>query len=868
MDRGSPHPTTTTAAVTHLKVAQTGAFGGDPLQEVARYVQWTDGGAEFVYRDGSVLSFCAWMDTAVALYPPTSTSSGAKRTGSSPSGIRASPSAGAPTLNRVLFVTAMTLSTESQRVINALALYNAYNERPKLISGLLPPQLGEFQLWPYGTPIESCVLKVDDTLLEEVFFNSAGSPLDGNRSRMPLSSTDANTSQSVVEGQKPGSKGASKSVHGLEDDDQCLGYRLWDAMKITSMTLSPNMRTFTVRWPAVVLSPDGSRNVFPTNGVLEADSSAMHPSSSVELGTTTSRSNRRILRHTQRYVMLEQEFSTLSPPATWKPMLSVLLGMMQMRRARTQGSGKESQSSAYVAPFEEGASFVFTLPETLPSRLGGEPSSSAHGTPNTSLISGIPPLRNSLAGLNNSALSNSTTLLPQPTSQLRFSPAQTEDLYPLAANPLTFSAQCNLRLHPVKGTQSGTGSRQVPQVQLFWERDMALCLLSEAATGEEGGGAEFSSISVVESIVFEDRTHLVSIPLQESTGASTTTAAFKVTHTRNAARTLPQSHPLRGGDSDEQGRAEDSSGVYVPVSRDYFVDGDGTGGLPPIVDHVVARALEREDSSLTHDLVIMRGRYLPQIAQLSVAMLKVNAERRRAADFPSDVAGLAITAGSQVIPGAGLGSAGPKGDWRLFASTGRPIPTRESSVVQSRGNEADTSGMSGLDVAQRSAPGQGIVKCSSRVDGVGIFTAYFDGTVRAVFDDRTIVTLSTDRYNSTEGLVCTLLNSSAILSSVRVTQCSPQHPAYPYLMYVMPFYDFSKLPEDAQKSFIADPATSQLSNIGGHPSAVGVNYPMPIDSQLAFRPAGIDVDALLYRTKEKLHEVEVSHQKSLELLKK
>ena len=139
-------------------------------------------------------------------------------------------------------------------------------------------------------------------------------------------------------------------------------------------------------------------------------------------------------------------------------------------------------------------------------------------------------------------------------------------------------------------------------------------------------------------------------------------------------------------------------------------------------------------------------------------------------------------------------------------------------------------------VARQAGGGTEVVKCCTRIEHVGTFTALTNGVVRGHFDDRTIVTLLPDAHDSEEGLACTMIGRDATTSTVRAIHVSTGHPMAPYLTYLLPFRRFQRLGENEQKL------------LGREEPAGG--YTSRIDPMSLQRREADEMEAVMYRTKQ------------------
>jgi hypothetical protein len=105
---------------------------------------------------------------------------------------------------------------------------------------------------------------------------------------------------------------------------------------------------------------------------------------------------------------------------------------------------------------------------------------------------------------------------------------------------------------------------------------------------------------------------------------------------------------------------------------------------------------------------------------------------------------------------------------------------------------------------------------ASRVDGIGTFTALADGTVRCLFDDRTVMTLRPIWTAAAGGVgacgavgdaaeaatpsspafdyMVHALDARATPLTLRLASCAPTHPLYPHVQYAAMFIRYSRIP--------------------------------------------------------------------------
>ncbi|KEG09029.1 hypothetical protein DQ04_05961040 [Trypanosoma grayi] len=168
---------------------------------VVKVCAWTDNSADFVYGDGTVLSFCDEMQTFVAITSATNTV--LKPCGSSGH----TNSDNADSNEGDYFFTSLTLSKYENKVKEALHIYNYYSPRPRIIAGLTAVPC---EVWRQHSPIDSLVIAEDRSLFER---------------------------------------------HGLRAT-------LWCALRRISLSLHGGRATFSVRWPAPAVERNGARSIF------------------------------------------------------------------------------------------------------------------------------------------------------------------------------------------------------------------------------------------------------------------------------------------------------------------------------------------------------------------------------------------------------------------------------------------------------------------------------------------------------------------------------------------------------------------------------------------------------------------------------
>ncbi|ESS64667.1 hypothetical protein TCDM_07187 [Trypanosoma cruzi Dm28c] len=178
---------------------------------VVRACAWTDNSADFVFGDGTVLSFCDEMQTYVAfprvLHAPLNSQAALGSSGHSKSFNEGEIYDAESKSQGEYFFTPLTLSKYENKVREALHIYNFYSPRPRIVTGLTATPCG---VWRQNSPIDSLVIAADRRLFER---------------------------------------------HGSRAT-------LWCALRRISLTLHGGRATFSVRWPAPAVERNMARSIF------------------------------------------------------------------------------------------------------------------------------------------------------------------------------------------------------------------------------------------------------------------------------------------------------------------------------------------------------------------------------------------------------------------------------------------------------------------------------------------------------------------------------------------------------------------------------------------------------------------------------
>ncbi|CAG9580937.1 conserved hypothetical protein [Leishmania major strain Friedlin] len=163
------------------------------------------------------------------------------------------------------------------------------------------------------------------------------------------------------------------------------------------------------------------------------------------------------------------------------------------------------------------------------------------------------------------------------------------------------------------------------------------------------------------------------------------------------------------------------------------------------------------------------GRYIASVVDVAIQLSQVNCAAQRAADadrLSTDPPRLAAYCG------AGPAATSPS----CLSPSAHGLSCRKGA----RSAAATTT--------SRSASAASVVYLTSRLDGIGTFTALTNGTIRVHFDDRTLLTLIPGVNEvDEEELLATCVLRNATRCTMRAAQCHPGHAMHRYLAYALPF---------------------------------------------------------------------------------
>ncbi|CBZ30083.1 conserved hypothetical protein [Leishmania mexicana MHOM/GT/2001/U1103] len=163
------------------------------------------------------------------------------------------------------------------------------------------------------------------------------------------------------------------------------------------------------------------------------------------------------------------------------------------------------------------------------------------------------------------------------------------------------------------------------------------------------------------------------------------------------------------------------------------------------------------------------GRYVASVVDVAIQLSQVNCAAKRAAD--------AARPSTDQPRLAAYCCSGPAATSRpCWSTSGHDLSCRKGAL-----SAAATANSSNASAAS-------VVYLTSRLDGIGTFTALTNGTIRVHFDDRTLLTLVPGVNEvDEEELLATCVLRNATRCTMRAAQCHPGHAMHRYLAYALPF---------------------------------------------------------------------------------
>ena len=760
-----------------------------------------------MFTDGSVLAFSRQMETFAAASSAT-----------------ASPVE--------LCVTSLCLSRYRPKVQAALGLFNTFNPQPRLVEGLVPEGL-PVRLWRGVSPIDALVLSTDPGLFS---VRDATNP--------------NNTTPNNVEARTSSSTPTFATL-------DC-------AMRKVSLTLHPARRMFSVKWPARVVSESGSSYLYVPPTDAHGNITSLSPTERV-----------------QPYVEMEQLFPILNAPAQWEAMLKIAL----------------SHDAAYT----ENPTTFYKL--------------CAEGDLHKESASDMIPQQHHTTML---TLPQPLVFTTSPThAQIRFPALVQEDAHALVASTEIHNLTCQSeRLHTVvSALMGGTGGRQGSLSGRLLTSDHS----AQSGSNRQQEPALPSVLWRLDGDPQERSPHCVYWCLGEQQWAYNHPPEGTYNAYRNNVDGSPMSMnqqylrdvEVRGPKQPYEYRDEATHRQHEEERRAAAFD----PALEGVVEAYVAEDLStvtlfpnRRPSTMTEtgtastSFVVVHTRRLPTRTVDEYHYDPSDDSVRLPASLPATLPQNQTISAARVV---GAGNVFAFLPTATAASTAFPSPTSTSAMLRTGHGEVHTSyplmggrylqsvgysassislchlrrrntngySVSGALGLARAPAGNGsssgrLVVCESRLEGVGTFTALFNGTVRGSFDDRTILTLVPDELDSELGLVAHILLPDATTRQCRVVQCTPDNPAYHYLQYLLPFRRFSRMPEserlaafgvgsgaDGGGNLPAQPPLPTPQNQTSRTHPVGLNR-SSFSSSVADYGGGaaeggqLDIDVLLFHTRQ------------------
>lgn len=704
----------------------------DAAHDVVRAACWSDGGTDFIYGDGTVLSFMDGMNTFVAL----------------------SPSAASRSMQgeREACFTAWTLSYHLTKVSAALGIFNALSERPRLIAELLPNNAAGNA----GSGDSGSSVKV---------WRDAGPPMSTLLLQKHKDLFQRHVVSAVFCEAHDGPPPASGPV-GTVLVFSCVLRRIY-------LTIAVHRQTFTVRWPAAVTDASGSQRRL-TDWV--AVGSSLHELLQSEGG--------------QLYTEIEQTFPVANPPAAWALMLGMALELdEELPPDHQPNPAAEISGNGSLHHLPQPLEWRGAL-------NGGRNTNLAHFSPLTAAEwphIAAPSLSRSLDGMRR--LRSPTALLcwvydagsktlPDPPAVFWSLPAITKAG---EAASVKEGSACReaaegspaVALHSVLAAVSEDGS--------------AVCTTMEGdgyTVQHARIGSAYASPSVYRIHADGQAELPPRIPPLRYRAAALTPP-----HASSGHRVVKDygdgNTPLNSAAAGEscacgrvaflcltQGKlypflpSTAYSSMSSPLSRRTSYDlASGCSVLRQLTRGAFDTPLNPLTSQQVHDTTLLlhredkgRGRYLALVGGKSVAISQLNCSVHRAKWNQ-----VKATSTNAVLYSRAA----------YCHSTAPPGPTNPASTSAAAGT---------VSRSLRYSQDDGVVHLTSRLDGIATFTALTNGTTRAHFTDRTILLLIPGPNEYAEDqLIASCLYRDATRCTMRVTQCPPGHRLYRYLSYLLCF---------------------------------------------------------------------------------
>ncbi|KAG5469206.1 hypothetical protein LSCM4_02604 [Leishmania orientalis] len=857
-----------------------------PLADsVVRAAAWDDGGVEFIFADGTIMSFVDNMNTFVAV-SSNPTSRHAQRAaphaahhrqrqagGQMPSATAAAtvgeyvdsidgPKDDNDDGDRELCFTAWTLSKDVGKVRAALHIFNSLTEQPRLLTPLLPSEAPAGMpadliarscgVWQEpGPPINTLLLeRRADLFQRHVVFGTVRDwvltpgpsrqdhPLHSSTVMSPpppprsclldAATAPSTTGESAAQGNvanlapKPSGGTGGSTVSSLKEVPIGTVLELWCALRRVRMTVAVHRETFTVWWPVPVTRPDGSRlpPSFHARDIAAVNLQPSSPSWSACVSRPCPASASLL------FTYVEQTFPVRDPPAAWRRMLQLALELDVELSAAEKATSVPYSASVSPSRGAVGASVI-----GLDSSAGGP-----------ATWQGCLPEPHRWSG----ALNQHRTSNP-----CRFSPLTASQAEHLAAPRTARAVDAMRALHSpgarlrwmYEGNHCDAGGENPPTV--YW------CLQGSAVNnfievGSCSAAVETSALTAASlrgteilAWVAEDgsvvRTKLegqgytinhhrlysspsctaAPAPAVYRLQANDPAAALATAGRRLRSTIAPLRCLIRVSSESASAPVEElavaiidpqslscspalSTGrpqgdfVAAPVTPSCACSALATltatlassGQLVhryngsnaafralSLVTHGSGAASCRVAPMETHDAArrLRFGRYLAFVVDVAIQLSQVNCAAQRMADA--------------VRPAVGR----PRLAAYCYAGPSATSPLHEAPSPQ-RWSRTSLAQEAAAARAPGSASDASVIYLTSRLDGIGTFTALTNGTIRVHFDDRTLLTLipGANEVDETQ-LLATCVLRNATRCTMRAAQCHPGHAMHRYLAYALPF---------------------------------------------------------------------------------
>ncbi|CAJ1035596.1 putative Domain (DUF4520) [Leishmania utingensis] len=798
--------------------------------------------------------------------------------------------------NCELCFTAWTLSKNAAKVRAALHIFNSLSEQPRLLLPLLPSKasvpLQPSSLWrtnassmtPADMMVGTCGVwqepgpPIDTLLLErraDLFRrhvvlgsvrewmpapetppqkHSAGpSAAQGSSTTSGLCFIDSPAASSIILERAAQLKvGDGVSAHTAYTGDSTASspkevpvgtvLELWCALRRVRMTVAVHRETFTVRWPAPVTRPDGSR-LPPSFHARDTEALHLSPSSPSWSSCVPypGSASAPLL-----FAYIEQTFPVRDPPDAWRVMLQLaleleaeLLEADKEARALNAASVSVSHAAARAVLAEHDGSvggsstWQGCLPE--PHRWSGE--LNQHRNINRCRFSPLSASQAShLAAPRTARAVDAMRALHSPGAQLRWMyeanhsgagrenpPAVYWCLRGTTVRTAINATRCSVA--SVTGTSTAAP---------LWGTEVVAWVAEDGSvvrTKLEGQGYTIkhhrlhlssSCVATPAPVVYRLQAH------DPATAVATADKRLpsRIAPLRCRLRVDPNSWSSSQGDrkglTDAAAAAASAPRVALPVaiidpqslyclsasSTDNLQNGDTTDPVTPACacsllealttvlvssERRVARCSDanfsaagvapslasvgsaatcgRVANSETPDSVrcLRLGRYIASVVDVAIQLSQVNCAALRAADVSSTstdkprLAAYCCTEPSTASPSCWSPSAHGFSGNKGFHSVAPVSASNNASVVS-------------------------VVYLTSRLEGIGTFTALTNGTIRVHFDDRTLLTLVPGVNEVDEAqLLATCVLRNTTRCRMRASQCYPGHAMHRYLAYALPF---------------------------------------------------------------------------------